>query len=114
MRFLLALFLLAASALHAQQVYVVTHIDLMSTGVPAGIPLLSQFAAATLKEPNCIRFEVLQQDGRPNHLTIVAVWKDRKAFDAHDSAPYTREFREKLQPLIGSPWDERLHQIIKP
>jgi quinol monooxygenase YgiN len=115
MRFLLVLSLLAAGALHAQQpVYVVTHIDLMSTGVPTGIPLLSQFAATTLKEPNCIRFEVLQQDGRPNHLTIVAVWKDQKAFDAHDSAPYTKEFREKLQALIGSPWDERLHQIIKP
>jgi len=38
----------------------------------------------------------------------------KKAFDAHDSSHYTKEFREKIQPLIGSPWDERLHQIIKP
>jgi quinol monooxygenase YgiN len=115
MRFLPVLFLLMASVVQAQEsVYVVTHIDLMPTGVPAGVPLLKQFAATTLKEKNCMRFEVLQQDGRPNHLTIVAVWKDQKAFDAHDSAPYTKEFREKMQPLIGSPWDERLHQIIKP
>jgi quinol monooxygenase YgiN len=115
MRFLPVLFLLMASVVQAQEpVYVVTHIDLMPAGVPTGVPLLQQFAATTLKEKNCVRFEVLQQDGRPNHLTIVAVWKDQKAFDAHDSAPYTKEFREKMQPLIGSPWDERLHQIIKP
>jgi quinol monooxygenase YgiN len=115
MRFLPVLFILMASAVRAQEpVYVVTHIDLMPAGVPTGVPLLKQFAATTLKEKNCVRFEVLQQDGRPNHLTIVAVWKDQKAFDAHDSAPYTKEFREKMQPLIGSPWDERLHQIIKP
>jgi quinol monooxygenase YgiN len=115
MRFLLVLFLLMGSLVHAQEsVYVVTHIDLMPAGTTTGVALLKQFAAVSLKEPSCVRFEVLQQDGRPNHLTIVAVWKDQKAFDAHDSAPYTKEFREKMQPLIGSPWDERLHQIVKP
>ena len=107
--------LLLASLAPAQDpVYVVTHVDLMPTGVPAGVAALKQFAAETTKEKDCLRFEVLQQDGRPNHLTLVGIWKDRKSFDAHDSAPYTRQFREKMQPLIGSPWDERLHQLIKP
>jgi quinol monooxygenase YgiN len=115
MRSLLVLSLLAASVARAQgPVYVITHIDLMPAGVPAGVPLLRQFAAATLKEQNCVRFEVLQQDGRPNHLTLVGIWKDQKAFDAHDSAAYTKVLREKMQPLIGSPWDERLHRIVKP
>ena len=116
---LLALFVAGMAGMadiaHAQEpVYVVTHIDLMPTGVPTGVPAMKQFAAETLKEKGCIRFEILQQDGRPNHLTLVAIWKDQKAFDAHDAAPYTKEFREKMQPLIGSPWDERLHQLIKP
>jgi quinol monooxygenase YgiN len=116
MRFLLAVIpLLMASAAQAQEpVYAVTHIDLMPANVPAGIAAMKQFAAETAKEKSCVRFEILQQDGRPNHLTLVGVWKDHKAFDAHDSAPYTKEFREKMQPLIGSPWDERLHQLIKP
>lgn len=117
MRKILALLtLLFAGFAQAQEpVYVVTHIDLMPNGVPAGIPAMKQFIAETLKtEKDCVRFEILQQDGRPNHLTLVGIWKDRKAFDAHDSAPYTKEFREKMQPLIGSPWDERLHQLIKP
>jgi quinol monooxygenase YgiN len=116
MRLLLAVLaiLLAGIAQAQEPVYVVTHIDLMPAGVPAGVPAMKQFAAETLKEKGCVRFEILQQDGRPNHLTLVAIWKDQKAFDAHDSAPYTKEFREKMQPLIGSPWDERLHQLIKP
>ncbi len=116
MRFLLVLLsLLTAGVTQAQApVHVITHIDLMPTGVDTGVVLLKPFAATTLKEKGCLRFEILQQDGRPNHLTLVATWKDKNAFDAHDSAPYTKEFREKMQPLIGSPWDERLHQIIKP
>ena len=96
-----------------EPVYVVTHIDLLPNGTPAGVAALKQFGAETAKEQGCVRFEILQQDGRPNHLTLVGIWKDRKAFDAHDSAAYTRELREKMQPLIGSPWDERLHNLIK-
>jgi len=99
-----------AGLLHAQQaVYVITHVDLMGANTAAGVALLKQFAAETLKEKDCSRFEILQQDGRPNHLTIVGIWKDKNAFEAHDSSPYTKQFREKMQPLIGSPWDERLH-----
>jgi quinol monooxygenase YgiN len=116
MRFVLAVLpILFAGFAHAQEpVYVITHIDLMPAGTTPGVALLKQFAAETTKEKSCVRFEVLQQAGRPNHLTLVGIWKDQKAFDAHDSSPYTKEFREKMQPLIGSPWDERLHQIIKP
>ncbi len=86
----------------------------MGANTEAGVALLKQFAADTLKEKDCTRFEILQQDGRPNHLTLVGIWKDKKAFDAHDSAPYTKAFRERMQPLVGSPWDERLHAIVKP
>jgi quinol monooxygenase YgiN len=116
MRILLVLlsFLTVGAAQAQEPVHVITHIDLMPAGTATGVTLLKQFAAATLKEKDCLRFEVLQQDGRPNHFTLVATWKGKSAFDAHDSASYTKEFREKMQPLIGSPWDERLHQIIKP
>ena len=100
---------------HAQEpVHVITHIDVFPAGTATTVTLLKQVAASTLKEKGCLRFEILQQEGRPNHFTLDAMWKDKSAFDAHDSAPYTKEFREKMQPLIGSPWDERLHQIIKP
>lgn len=119
MRFVLLTLSLLAVALASgqtpaeQPVYVVTHIDLMPAGTATGVTLLKDFAAQTLKEKNCVRFEVLQQDGRPNHLTMVGIWKDKKAFDEHDSAPYTKKFREGMQPLIGSPWDERLHALIR-
>jgi quinol monooxygenase YgiN len=39
----------------------------------------------------------------------VEEWADQKAYDAHNSAPHTRQFRDLLQPMLGSPFDERLH-----
>ena len=113
--FLAVCAIFVASLAYAQQepVYVVTHIDLLPTGVNPGLAAMKQLVAETTKEKDCVRFEVMQQDGRPNHFTVVGVWKDRKAFEAHDAAPYTKEFREKLQPFVGSPWDERLHKLIQ-
>ena len=116
MRFVLAvLTILLGTLAYAQQeqVYVVTHIDLLPAGVNPGVAALKQLTAETAKEKDCVRFEVMQQDGRPNHFTVVGVWKDRKAFEAHDAAAYVREFREKLMPYIGSPWDERLHKLVQ-
>jgi quinol monooxygenase YgiN len=85
----------------------------MGANTEVGVALLKPFAADTLKEKDCTRSEILQQDGSPNHFTIVGIWKDRKAFEAHDASAYTKEFREKMQPLVGSPWDERLHALVK-
>ncbi len=110
---ILAIMLAGLAYAQQEQVYVVTHIDLLPAGVTPGIAALKQLAAETAKEKDCVRFEVMQQDGRPNHFTVVGVWKDRKAFETHDAAPYTKEFREKLQPFVGSPWDERLHKIVQ-
>ena len=42
------------------------------------------------------RFEVQQQTSRPNHFTVVEVWKDKKAYDGSRSADAQRQFRDKL------------------
>jgi quinol monooxygenase YgiN len=110
------LFLICGATAQAQEpVYVVTHIDVAgNTFVQPANALLRQLVADTAKEKGCSRIEILVQDGRPNHFTLVGVWKDKQAFEEHDGAGYTKQFREKIQPMLGSPWDERLHQLLKP
>lgn len=116
---ILAVALFFAGMVYGQQdaVYVVTHVDTIATGLAAGAPtaadLLKQLAAATVKEPGCIRFEVLQQSDRANHFALVGVWRNQKAFDDHEAAAHTKAFRTKIQPLLGSPFDERLHHLLK-
>lgn len=93
--------------------YVVTHVDVMPKSTAAGRELLSQFAAETRKDPGAVRVEVLEELGRPNHSTVVEVWEGRKAYDDHLAAEHTRAYRAKLQPMLGSPFDERLHRLNK-
>ncbi len=106
---------LVAGAAFAQdsRLYVVIHIDLAPPNSAPGIPLLQKFAADSRKDPGVVRFELLQDLARKNHFTLVEVWENQKAFDEHLAAEHTREFRNKLQPMLGSPFDERLHSLMQ-
>lgn len=94
------------------QLYVVTHVDLTPDNTAGGTKLLQQFANESRKDPGVVRFELLQDSARPNHFTVVEVWTNSKAFEGHERADHTKQFREKLQPMLGSPFDERLHHIM--
>jgi quinol monooxygenase YgiN len=95
------------------KIYVVTHVDSVPTQVASSTKLLQQYAADTRKETGALRAEVLIQISRPNHFTIVEVWQDKQAYDAHEAAAHTKKFREEIMPFLGSPFDERLHQLME-
>ena len=102
-----------ASAANAadEPVYVVTHVDVMPKFTDAGRDLLKQFAVDSRNDAGAVRIEVLEELGRPNHSTVVDVWASRQAYEDHLAADHTRAFRTKLQPMLGSPFDERLHRL---
>jgi quinol monooxygenase YgiN len=97
----------------ADAVYVLTHVDVVPTGKDQGIALVKELAEAGRKDAGNFRFDVLQQDSRPNHFTLVEGWSDRKAFDASVTAAHTKDFRQKLTPLSGALYDERLYQAVR-
>jgi quinol monooxygenase YgiN len=94
-------------------VFVIVHIDVSPPGTAETVKALRVFAQRVRAEEGCIRFDVLQQIGRPNHFTLVEEWTNQAGYDADLSSPEAREFREKLEPFLGSPFDERLHTEIK-
>jgi len=105
---------IAAAQTPGKNIYVVTHVDIAGTPaiVAEATRLLREFSADSQKDQGVVRFELLIQDGRLNHFTIVSVWQTREAFEAHAGAEHTKRFREKIQPMLGSPFDERLHSLV--
>jgi len=97
----------------AQQLYVVTYIDVFPQFAAATTAALKQFAADSSKDAGSVRIEVLRDQERTNHFTILEVWRDRAAYDAHLQQPNTKLFREKVQPGLGGPLDTRLY-ILAP
>lgn len=90
----------------ARSVFVVTHVDVVPPGDPT--TMLRKLVAESRAEPGCLRFDVLQDAARANHFTLIEAWRDQQARDVHAAAAHTRQYRDALQPLIGSPLDERL------
>ncbi len=91
------------------KIYVVTHVDIVPPNAAAGTKLVQQYVADSRKDKGFVRIEAGAQISRVNHISIVEVWQNQQAFDAHVSAAHTRQFRQQLDPMLGSPYDERLH-----
>ena len=89
---------------------VVTHVDVSNAGDTAA--LLQRLADASRMESGCLRFDVLQHIMRANHFTVVEAWASDWAYEAHVAAAATRQYRDALQPMTGSPLDERVFRIV--
>ena len=96
---------------NGRAVSVVSHVDVTPDPRVAG--MLRRLAEASRMEDGNVRFDVVQHTMRANHFTVVETWRDQKAFDAHVAAAHTRQYRDELQPLTGSPLDERIYKAIE-
>ena len=101
----------ATAASSRGTVYVITHVDVVPN--PQTADMLKQLAEASRKDDGNLRFDVVQFSVRPNHFTVVEQWRDQKALDAHAAAAHTRQYRDDLQPLTGSPLDERVYTAVE-
>ena len=90
--------------------FVVAHVDVApNTQAPM---LLQQLADASRQEAGNLRFDVLQHATRGNHFTVIEQWRNQDALDAHVATAHARAYRDALQPLTGSPLDERVYTPI--
>jgi len=95
-------------------VYVVSHVDIGGGGGQSDAPgMLRRLAEESRREQGCLRFDVLQHAMRANHFTVVEAWRDQAALDFHVAAAHTRAYRDALQPISGSPVDERVYTAVE-
>ena len=78
-----------------------------------GIAALRQIADPSRQEAGNLRYDLLQQSSRPNHLTLVEAWRDHKALEAHEAAAHTVKFRDASTPMSGALFDQRLYRAIE-
>jgi quinol monooxygenase YgiN len=94
-------------------VIVVSHVDIGGGGKVDVAAMLTRLAEASRAEPGCLRFDVTQHTARANHFTVVEVWADQQALDRHAAAAHTKQYRDEVQPVSGSPLDERVYRRVE-
>jgi quinol monooxygenase YgiN len=101
----------APPAANSHAISVVTHVDTVAgPQVPA---LLKRLAETSRRAEGNARFDVLQHAMRANHFTVIETWQSQKALDAHAAAAFTRQFRDELGPVTGSPLDARVYKAVE-
>ncbi len=93
-------------------VFVVTHVDVPPPKKDDCISALKALVDDSRKEPGAERFEIFQQTSRPNHFSVVEIWRSQNAYNAHITAAHTKKFREQLTPMSGALYDERLYKAL--
>jgi quinol monooxygenase YgiN len=94
-------------------VVIVTHVDLIPTAVDVGVGKVTGFAEKGRGAPGNRRFDVLAQASRKNHMTVIESWDSVADKDAWISTSAARSFREELQPMSGSLYDERAYRLLR-
>jgi quinol monooxygenase YgiN len=101
----------APPAASNRTISVVSHVDVsQDPRVPA---MLEGLAEASRREDGNLRFDVVQHRMRANHFTVIETWQSQKALDAHVAAAHTKQYRDELAPMTGSPLDERVFKAIE-
>ena len=90
----------------------VTHVDVIPPQRENGTAITKQLAEDSRKEDGNLRFEAVTQTNRQNHFTVIELWRDRKAANAHSMTASTRAYRERLAPASGALYDERFYKVL--
>jgi quinol monooxygenase YgiN len=92
----------------------VEHVDFSPPTNAAALPQVKALAEASQKEKGVVRFDIYQEPPpHANHYSVVAVWADRSAYDAHETAAHTRAYRSATaMPAHANLYDQRLYDPL--
>jgi quinol monooxygenase YgiN len=101
-----------------EPVTIVSHVDIrpdayMPQAEENSWRLFRAQTAATKQDAGLVSYVVLQEIGATNHFTIVETWRDAKAYEMHVGSKHTVQFRDEIQPFLGSPFDSRIHHQFR-
>jgi quinol monooxygenase YgiN len=93
-------------------IIVVAHLDIIRSSLDRALAQMHDYVADARREPGVRQIDLLVQVGVPNHFTLVETWASQAAYDAHVAASPARGFRQRIDPFLASPYDDRLHTEV--
>jgi quinol monooxygenase YgiN len=94
-------------------VYVMTHVDVMPPYKDACAAALKVMQSESRHDHGNIAYNVLRQEGELNHFTVAEIWASQQDLDAHLGTTHAVSFRQKLLPMTGALYDERLFTRVQ-
>ena len=92
----------------------VEHVDFQPAAAANALPAVKALAEASQKEAGVVRYDILQEPPpHANHYSVVAVWANRAAYDAHEAAAAAKQFRAAtVMPARANLYDQRVYKVV--
>jgi quinol monooxygenase YgiN len=94
----------------ANSIFVLSHLDVTPPQLPTLLEIMNPLTENSAREPGSEIYEIIRQGMTPgmgNHFRLFEVWASEKAWEDHNMSPATQNFRTRLAPLLGTPYDQR-------
>jgi (4S)-4-hydroxy-5-phosphonooxypentane-2,3-dione isomerase len=83
-------------------------------GVDAFIEATLANARASVQEPGCARFDVLQDQADPARFRLVEVYRDEAAVASHKETPHYAAWAEAVGALMAEPRTKGVYRNVFP
>jgi quinol monooxygenase YgiN len=86
------------------------HVDIgMRSGLEVVEDALRSLVAGSVSTTGTIELVALKDERRPNHFEVVGRFSSDTAYHEHQVAEPNLAFRRSIGPVLGSPYEDRLH-----
>jgi autoinducer 2-degrading protein len=71
-------------------------------------------AAASLREPGCVRFDVVQEITDPTRFVLVEVYRGQEGAAAHKQTAHYQTWRDTVAPMMAEPRTNQSYATVTP
>ena len=76
------------------------------------LSVLSSLVEPTRKEPGCLSYKLLQNNGDPTDFTLIEEWQSNTALESHFATKHFKDALIKLPNLVAAEPDIRRYHVV--
>ncbi len=98
----------------ASYLAVLIHVHVLPDQVEAFRAASLVNAAASLREPGCVRFDVAQETADPTRFLLVEVYRGQEGAAAHKQTAHYQTWRDAVAPMMAEPRTSKSYATVSP
>jgi (4S)-4-hydroxy-5-phosphonooxypentane-2,3-dione isomerase len=71
-------------------------------------------AAASIREPGCVRFDVVQETADATRFVLIEVYRGQEGSAAHKQTAHYQTWRDTVAPMMAEPRTSKSHATVTP
>jgi (4S)-4-hydroxy-5-phosphonooxypentane-2,3-dione isomerase len=82
--------------------------------IPDFISATIENAKSSLREPGCVRFEIIQDASDASHFELLEVYRDDASHAAHRDTPHYKAWIDRATGMMAEPRTRTIYRNVYP